>query len=138
MERSKQLAALFLAGVFGAGFALGLTWERVGMTLGARPAGAAVATAGPRAVSGRSGRGALDSFASELALTAEQRAAVDSILDERHRIMDSLVAPVRPQLEAARESARAQIRRRLSEDQQARFDRYLVRLRETERSGRSR
>jgi hypothetical protein len=72
--------------------------------------------------------GWLDAFAADLALTPAQRAAVDTILDERQRVMDSLVAPVRPQLDATRATARRQIRARLTEAQQARFDAYVVRM----------
>ncbi len=121
MDRPKLLAAAFLAGAFSLGASVGYGWDR---TLAGR-APATVASGAPRA-------SMYDAFAEELGLSAEQRAAVDSILDERHRIMDSLVAPVRPQLEAARESARAQIRRRLTAEQQLRFDRYLARLRDRE------
>ena len=126
MERSKQLAAMVLVGAFAVGLALGLTWQS---TAGALPAGRSRATV---AAATAGAGGALDAFAAELVLSAAQRAAVDSILDERHRIIDSIVAPMRPQIEAARESARAQIRTRLSDEQRRRYDVYLARMRQLE------
>ena len=113
--RAQRLAALFLAGAFVAGATVGLAADRV---VGRRAAPTPAAAPSP----------ALDGFAAELALTPAQRAAVDSILDERHRIIDSIVAPVRPQIEAARQSARQQIRQRLTDGQRARFERYLARM----------
>lgn len=110
MERSKLLAAAFLAGAFTLGATVGLGFDR----------SMANATTTPSAY---------ESFASELALTPGQRAAVDSILDARHRTIDSLLAPVRPQMERARNSAQREIAARLSPDQQTRYTAYLERRR---------
>jgi hypothetical protein len=111
VQRSQQLAAMFLLGAFLVGGTLGFTVDRM---VGQR----SVAT-GHEAT--------LDAFATELGLTAAQRAAVDSILDERHRIIDSIMTPVRPSIRAARDSARLQIARRLSPDQRVKFERYVER-----------
>ena len=110
MERSKLLAATFLAGAFSLGATVGFGFDR----------SMANATTTPSTY---------ESFATELALTREQRAAVDSILDARHRTIDSLLAPVRPQMERARNSAQREIASRLSPDQQARYTAYLERRR---------
>ena len=110
MERSKLLAAAFLAGAFTLGTTVGFGFDR----------SLANATTTPSSY---------ESFATELALTPEQRAAVDSILDARHRTIDSLLAPVRPQMERARNSAQREIASRLSPDQQARYTAYLERRR---------
>ena len=110
MERSKLLAAAFLAGAFTLGATVGFGFDR----------SMANATA-PSST--------YESFATELALTPAQRAAVDSILDARHRTIDSLLAPVRPQMERARNSAQREIAARLSADQQARYTAYLERRR---------
>jgi hypothetical protein len=56
-----------------------------------------------------------------LELTLEQRQMVDSILDNRHREITRLIAPVRPQLDSARDAARAQIMKLLDARQQQRF-----------------
>ena len=118
-RRPKQLAALVLVGALVVGGALGVAFDR---TLGDRLLPRAeAAPVPPRPAS------VVDEFATELVLSAEQRAAVDSILDERHRIMDSIMDPVRPHLTAARDAARRQIRQRLTAEQQPRFDAYLAR-----------
>lgn len=117
MQRSQQLAAVFLLGAFLVGGTLGFTVDRV---VGDRLVGFRVAERD-------STTSMLDEFSAELDLTTAQRAAVDSILDERHRIMDSLMAPVRPQLRAARDSARHAIARRLTPAQQSKFRAYLDR-----------
>lgn len=112
MQRSKQLAAMFLLGAFLVGGTFGFTVDRM---------------MGDRLLGRDPGGSTLDAFAAEIGLTAAQRAAVDSILDERHRLIDSIMTPVRPHIRAARDSARHQIARRLSADQQARFQRYIER-----------
>ena len=117
-QRSKLLAALFLVGALLVGGALGFTADRV---VGDRLLPRAEAAEPPAP------RNALDDFAQEIGLTTAQRAAVDSIMDERHRIIDSIMKPVRPQISAAREAARKQIRQRLTPDQETRFDAYIQR-----------
>jgi hypothetical protein len=134
MERSKQLAAMVLLSAFVVGLALGLTWQRTAGASTVPAYGTAAVTPDPdHDLGSHTAKSALDAFSEELQLSDAQRASVDSILDERHRIIDSLVAPMHPQIEAARESARAQIRRRLGEAQQQRFDAYLERVRQAER-----
>ena len=117
-QRPKRLAAMFLVGALLVGGALGFTADRV---VGDRLLPRAEAATLPPA------RNALDDFSDEIGLTPAQRAAVDSIMDERHRIIDSIMGPVRPQIAAARESARKQIRARLLPEQEVRFDAYVKR-----------
>lgn len=109
--RAQWLAATVVSGAFVVGAAAGVAADRV--WLGRQP----VERVGWR-----------DAFAADLALTPAQRLAVDSILDARERLMDSLVAPVRPELDAARLAARRQIRERLAPAQQARYDAYVARM----------
>lgn len=124
MTRPKQVAALLLAGAFVLGGAVGWTAARTVVPRAeAAPAAGAPAAAAAAPGSNRM----LDEFTRELGLDAAQRAAVDSILDERRRVMDSLVTPLRPQLDSVRDEARTQIRRRLTPEQQARFADYLAR-----------
>jgi Spy/CpxP family protein refolding chaperone len=123
VARPQQLAALFLVSAFLLGGAVGWTAGRVVVPR----AEAAPAVSPARAVARDEEAGKLDEFAAELGLSTAQRAAVDSILDERRRVMDSLVAPLRPRLDAARDDARAQIRQRLTAEQRARFSAYLAR-----------
>lgn len=108
MQRSKTLALTFLFGTLVAGGAVGFTVDR----LLVRDACSADPT----------GRNALRDFLAErLQLTEPQRAAVDSILDDRHRRMVQVIAPVRPQLDTIRGAARAEIMKRLDPAQRARF-----------------
>lgn len=112
MQRSRSLALMFLLGALLVGGALGFTADRV-------------LTADRCAKNGEHRR----SFAwltEELHLTAEQSAAVDSIVERRHREMRAVIAPVRPQMMAVRDTARQQIRRVLDETQRARFDELLA------------
>jgi hypothetical protein len=108
MERSKLLAAAFLAGAFTLGATVGFGFDRT------------IAGDAPSSY---------DTFATELALTPAQRASVDSILDARHRTIDSLLAPVRDEMEKARNSAQDEIKLRLTPPQRARYERYLDRRR---------
>jgi hypothetical protein len=120
-QRPKTLAAIFLLGAFVVGGTLGVAADR---TVGDRFLPRAEAATVPQ-------RNAIDDFSVEIGLTAGQRAAVDSIMDERHRIIDSIMAPVRPQITAAREHARRQIRQRLDAEQGRRFDAYIARTRQS-------
>lgn len=117
MERSKLLAAAFLAGAFTLGATVGYGWDR---TMTAARGGRSVAMAPSH----------YDDFAAELQLTGAQRAAVDSILDARHRTIDSLVAPLRPRIARVRDDARREIAARLNAEQRARYDAYLARRRQ--------
>ncbi len=117
-QRPKQLAAMFLLGALLVGGALGFTADRV---VGDKLLPRAEAATPPAPHS------TLDEFSTEIGLTPAQRAAVDSIMDERHRIIDSIMSPVRERVSAARESARRQIRARLTPEQERRFDAYLKR-----------
>ena len=112
MQRSKWYALLFLLGAFVAGAAVGVAGDR---TLEHR---------GPP----RRG-GGLDRMARELDLTAAQRAAFDSILENRRTQMRQIFAPIRPQLDSLtalsdkmRDSTHEQLKRVLTPEQQVKFD----------------
>jgi Spy/CpxP family protein refolding chaperone len=112
MQRSKSLALAFLLVAFIAGGTLGFAMERVG---------------GSSLFGRRGGENKmLDRFAAELSLTPAQRTAVDSILDERHRLMEAQYATIRPQMNAIRDSARNQIALRLTPEQRVKYDQYLA------------
>jgi Spy/CpxP family protein refolding chaperone len=113
MQRSRSLALMFLLGALLVGGALGFTADRV-------------LTSDRCAKSGDNRR----SFAwltEELHLTPEQSAAVDSIVERRHREMRAVISTVRPQMVAVRDTARQQIRRVLNDAQRAQFDELLAR-----------
>jgi hypothetical protein len=114
VQRSQQLAAMFLFGAFLVGGTLGFTVDRV---VGDRM----------RATQQRE-RSVVDAFSDELELTPAQRLAVDSILDERNRVMDSMMVPIRPALRAVRDDARRRIALRLTDAQRQRFQAYVERM----------
>jgi Spy/CpxP family protein refolding chaperone len=58
----------------------------------------------------------------DLGLTAGQRAAMDSVIDEKNRRVDSLLKPVRAQIDTVRANARTQFYRIFTPEQRANFD----------------
>ena len=109
MERSKNVALMFLLGALLVGGALGFSADRLMVRDQLCP---------------RWGdqRGMRTRLNDELGLSAGQRVAVDSILDERNRQMTGLLKPIRPQMDSIKEGARAQITRLLDERQRAKFE----------------
>jgi len=65
-------------------------------------------------------------FGDELGLSPAQRAAVDTILAAKHRAVQALVLPMRPQLDSISEAANQQIKAHLDGDQQTTFDRMVA------------
>ena len=112
MQRSRSLALMFLLGAVLVGGALGFTANRMLTT--------------DRCGKSGDNRRSFAWLTEELHLTPEQSAAVDSIVERRHREMRAVIAPVRPQMDAVRDTARQQIRRVLDETQRARFDELLA------------
>jgi len=116
MQRSKNLALMFLLGAVLVGGALGFTADRVWM----RDAAYVNDPRASRAL-----------LYDRLELNAMQRAAWDSILDDRHRQFDSLFKPIKPQMDSIRSRGRAQIRALLTPTQRERFEAILNEKRET-------
>jgi Spy/CpxP family protein refolding chaperone len=112
MQRSRSLALMFLLGALLVGGALGFTADRM--------------LAGGRCAKNGDNRRSFAWLTEELNLTAEQSTAVDSIVERRHREMRAVIAPVRPQMDAVRDTARQQIRRVLDDTQRARFDELIA------------
>jgi hypothetical protein len=111
MQRSKHLAMMFLLGAVLVGGALGFTADRVWIR-------DAAYTSDPRA-----SRALLYD---RLELNAMQRAAWDSILDDRHRQFDSLFKPIKPQMDSIRSRGRAQMRALLTTPEQIeRFEKII-------------
>lgn len=111
MERPKQQALMFLLGAVLVGGALGFTADRM---IGHEHAGVVTV------VESR------ERFYDALTLSEKQQAAFDSILDDRHRQFQAVLAPLRPQLDSIKENARAQMRRVLDPEQQRQFERFLA------------
>ena len=110
MQRSKHLAMMFLLGAVLVGGALGVTADRVWM----------------KDASCNDPRASRALLSERLDLNDAQRAALDSILDDRHHQFDSLFKPIRPQMDSIRLRSRAQIRALLTTpEQRERFEAIL-------------
>jgi Spy/CpxP family protein refolding chaperone len=105
MQRSKQQAMMFLLGAVLVGGVLGFSAERVMLHASNDHSWAARAA-----------------MYDDLGLTMAQRAAMDSVLDEKNRKVDSLLKPVRAQIDSVRANARTQFYRIFTPDQRAKFD----------------
>ena len=60
--------------------------------------------------------------ADDLGMSSAQRAALDSLLDDRNRQYDSLMAPVRPAMDSLGVLTRQRLRQLLTPEQQATYD----------------
>jgi len=130
MQNSKGYALMFLVGAFIAGAALGFTADRIVHG------------------SGRDYRGREDfrtRMAEELELAPVQKAAIDSLMEQRHRQIVALFKPVKPQLDSISAAARAvsdstheQIKRLLNPSQRVAFDKMRDAARKDMERGRRR
>jgi Spy/CpxP family protein refolding chaperone len=114
MQQSKWYALLFLLGAFVAGAAVGVASDRT------------IEHNRPMA---RGPRSPLDRMARDLSLTPAQRAAFDTILENRQKQMRQLFAPIQPQMDSlmalgkvVRDSTHEQLRRVLTPEQRVKFD----------------
>lgn len=112
IQRTKAQAIFFLLGAVLVGGALGFTANRA-ITHRAVP---------------KDQQSSRAQLADWLQLDAAQRQMLDSVMDDRNEKMKAILAPVRPQLDSLRGAARLLIRRRLSPDQQSRWDEVLLEL----------
>jgi Spy/CpxP family protein refolding chaperone len=105
MQRSKQQALMFLLGAVLVGGVLGFSAERV---------------------MGRAGNehswAARTAMYDDLDLSPTQRAAMDSVIDEKNRRVDSLLKPVKQQIDSVRANARTQFYRIFTTEQRAKFE----------------
>lgn len=106
MQRSKQQALMFLLGALLVGGVLGFSAERV---LGNDP----------RESSWYYREGMYD----DLQLSAEQRMAIDSVLDERNCQIRAVMNRVKPETDSIRAAGQAQMLRVMTAEQRERFDR---------------
>ena len=103
MMRTKELALAFYLAAAVTGAAAGVAVDRL------------IVRPDPPRYSARAMR---DRFARDLKLTADQRSAVDNILDARFHAESILVVPIRPQLDSLRGEARLRISAILTPGQQ--------------------
>ena len=109
MRQTNGLALAFFIALFAAGTAVGVVADRyLQREKLQRQWG------DPRAMRAR--------LADDLGMTADQRAAMDSLLDDRNRQYDSLMAPMRPTLDSLGAATRQRLRQLLTPEQQATYD----------------
>lgn len=105
MQRSKQQALMFLLGAVLVGGVVGFSAERV-MRNASKDHSWAARTA----------------MYDDLGLTPAQREAMDSVIDEKNRRVDSLLKPVRPQIDSVRANTRTQFYRIFTPEQRSKFE----------------
>jgi hypothetical protein len=110
--RPKSLAMMFLSGAFLTGGAVGFAAER------------AVSPPRPGSVSETT---VIDGLARELQLSPDQRVVLDSVWDWRRRESRTIMATVRPSLDAVRDSARVLMMNSLDSAQKTAFRALLER-----------
>lgn len=109
MRRTNGLALMFFVALFAAGAAVGVAADRY------MQRGQVMRQWGDqRAMRAR--------LADDLGMSAEQRAAMDSLLDDRNRQYESLMAPVRPTLDSLGAVTRQRLRQLLTSEQQSTYD----------------
>lgn len=104
MTRSKQQALMFLLGAVLVGGALGFSADRV---------------LGHDNATHWAGR---TRMYDDLALLPEQRARMDSLLDDRNCQIGAVMKPVRPQLDSIKDVAHQQMLQILTPEQQTRLE----------------
>jgi Spy/CpxP family protein refolding chaperone len=105
MQRSKQQAIMFLLGAVLVGGVVGFSAERV---IGS--------------ASKEHSWAARTAMYTDLALSLAQREAMDSVIDEKNRLVDSLLKPVKPQIDSVRANARTQFYRIFTPEQRTKFE----------------
>jgi Spy/CpxP family protein refolding chaperone len=126
-NRTRVWFSLFVLAIFCVGLALG-------MVLGRRmppPPGRAGTFAGPASRGGPGGRGAregmlIERLDRELQLTDDQRSRVQAIFDERRSHLEGVRREIATRAEQEQRELQAEVRKVLTPDQQARFDRWLA------------
>lgn len=111
------------------------TWKAVGMLALAAAAGGFVGSAITANASRdeRGGRGHgptwyIDMLDKELQLSPVQRDSVRAILDRREGSMDSILAEMRPRIDAARQAIRSEISGQLTPEQQEKYRQLTARI----------
>ena len=119
MQNSKQQALMFLLGAVLVGGALGFTADRMMI----RDKLCTAEAQDMRAV-----------LSERLALTPVQERVVDSILDDKHKRYEIIMAPLQESLDSVKLRARAQIRLVLAGDQMQKFDQLVREMNDSTKS----
>lgn len=109
MRRTNGLALAFFVTAFAAGAAVGVVTDRY-------------VTRERSERQWNDPRAMRDRMADDLGMSADQRLALDTVLDARNREYDSLMTPVRPALDSLGAATRQRIRQLLTPEQQATYD----------------
>lgn len=109
MRRTNGLALMFFIALFAAGAAVGVVADRY------MQRGQVMRQWGDQ-------RAMRNRLADDLGMSAEQRASMDSLLDDRNRQYETLMAPVRPTLDSLGAATRQRLRQLLTPEQQATYD----------------
>lgn len=126
LNRSKLWAAMLLCGAFAAGVAVGgPAWHAFGNG-GPDGRGRRSVASEPR---DRERRSYSEHLQEVLNLTAEQRAAVDSILDENQSEMRQVWREMRAEIDTLRVDVTSAIMKLLDEEQQTKYSELLERSR---------
>ena len=104
MEHPKQQALAFLLGALLVGGVLGFSADRVFRQEELTPAQRRA------------------QFYEDIGITAQQRPVLDSLLDARNCLMDSVVKTFQPRLDSIKTASRAEMDRLLTPDQHARLE----------------
>ena len=104
MERPKQQALAFLLGALLVGGVLGFSADRVFRQEQLTPAQRRA------------------QFYEDIGITVQQRPVLDSLLDARNCLMDSVVKTFQPRLDSIKTASRAEMDRLLTPDQHARLE----------------
>lgn len=128
LNRSRLWAMTLLLAVFAAGVALGgPTWNALSND-GQDGRGRRESTdQRDRGRSGESGHGYSDHLQETLSLTAGQRSAVDSILDESQSEMRDVWRGMRAQIDTLRQGVSVEIMQLLDEEQQTKYQELITR-----------
>ena len=121
MDTSRFRATLLLTLVFATGAAVGVAADRLDIFAGADEAEPVAETSSPetreRDDRSRGRQTAIEQFADELGLTAEQRSRIEGFLDHYRDEARALREAVQPQYRALLDSVRTQIESVLTEEQ---------------------